>query len=42
MCFCGDLFAYELWLAECCFVENEKEGFVPADLLCGHDGICSL
>jgi hypothetical protein len=39
MCFCGDLFAYELWSAECYFVENERqEGFVFVDLLCGHDG----
>ncbi len=39
MCFCGDLFASELWSAECYFVENERqEGSVSADLLCGHDG----
>ena len=39
MCFCGDLFASELWSAERYFVENERqEGSVSADLLCGHDG----
>ncbi|CAK9225381.1 unnamed protein product [Sphagnum troendelagicum] len=40
MCFCGDLFAFELWLAERYFVENERqEGSMPADLLCGRDGV---
>ncbi len=39
----GDLFAFELWSAECYFVENERqEGSVPADLLCGHDGVVRI
>jgi hypothetical protein len=39
MCFCGDLFAFELWSAERYLAKNERqEGSVSVDLLCGHDG----
>ncbi|KAH9532186.1 hypothetical protein CY35_19G077000 [Sphagnum magellanicum] len=31
MCFCGDLFASELWSVERYFVENERSFFVARD-----------